>query len=503
MLISILSKLLGFGREMVQSYVFGASAITDAYLVSGTIPSQIFGFISAGIATGFIPMYSRILKDQGRSGANRYVNNLVNVLLLLATATVVIVILLTEPLVKLFAGGFRGETLELAVNFTRIAVFGVYCSAVSSIFVGYLRLHRKYVLPTLAGLASNLILIPAFYLSAKINIYILAGGSLLASALPLVLLIPAIRGAGFKYQLISDFKDKEIKTMIRLALPVALSRSVSRINVLVDRTLASAIAVGGISALNYADRIGGFIQGLFVDSITAVLYPNISKMAAEGDIKGLKKTISEAIGIINLITIPATAAAMIFSREIVALLFGRGAFSPEAQKMTAASLFYYSLGTIPKGLRSAASRSFYARQDMKTPALNATVGVVINIALNIILSKFMGLGGLALATSISALITAVLMFVTLRQKIGPFGLKEISKSFLKISGASALMGWAAWCSFSFLGRHHSRNLSLIGAGSVGAMIYALLIYFLKIPEVENTLDVLKTKWENRKIEAGD
>ena len=124
---------------------------------------------------------------------------------------------------------------------------------------------------------------------------------------------------------------------------------------------------------------------------------------------------------------------MIFSKEIVSLLFGKGAFPQEAISMTGNALFYYSVGMIAFGLRDILSRGFYALQDTKTPMINATVAVVLNIVLNIILSKYLGIGGLALATSISAIVGKGLLFITLRRKIGGFGLKEISKSFIKIS----------------------------------------------------------------------
>ncbi|NMB42000.1 MAG: murein biosynthesis integral membrane protein MurJ, partial [Firmicutes bacterium] len=381
----------------------------------------------------------------------------------------------------------------LAVNFTRISVFAVYFSALLSIFSGYLRLYDNFVIPALVGFPFNLILITSFFVSTKTSIYVIAIGSVLATAAQLLLLIPFIRRTGFRYQPIFDFSNKYIKMMLMIAFPVMMSQSVSRINVLVDRTLASAIAVGGISALNYATRLDGFVQGFFVDSMTTVLYPMISKMAVEGNVKGLKAYVAEAISIINLLVVPATIGAMLFSQEIVTLLFGRGAFTPEAIDMTATALFFYSIGMIAKGLRSILSRAFYAFQDTKTPMINATIGVTLNIILNLILSRYLGIGGLALATSIAAIVTALLMFISLRKKIGGFGLKEISRSFIKISIASVLMGFIAYGTFFFSGKHLSQNISLLLAIGVGALVYAVMVYFLKIPEADSALKAVKRK----------
>jgi len=139
MIITVISKIVGFVREIVLSYVFGASAITDAYLISQTIPLTIFSFISTGIATGFIPIYSKIQQNDGKHYADKFTSNLSNSLLLLATIIVAFVLAFTQPVVKMFASGFSGETLELAVSFTRITVFGVYFTAVLYIFSGYLK----------------------------------------------------------------------------------------------------------------------------------------------------------------------------------------------------------------------------------------------------------------------------------------------------------------------------------------------------------------------------
>ncbi len=125
MIITVLSKVLGFVREMVLSYVYGASSLTDAYLISQTIPTVIFSFVSAGIATSFIPMYSRVLSERGKLEADKYTGNLSNAMLLFSGIVVVSVLVFTQPVIKLFASGFTGETLEIAVKLTRISVFGV------------------------------------------------------------------------------------------------------------------------------------------------------------------------------------------------------------------------------------------------------------------------------------------------------------------------------------------------------------------------------------------
>ena len=493
MLITILSKIVGFGREVTLSYFYGASSISDAFLISITIPSFIFSFIGTGVSTGYIPLYSNIEQKYGEKEGDRYTNNLVNILLVICTGIIAFGLLFTEPLVKMFASGFEGDTLVLAVKFTRISLFGIYFIGLISIFSRFLYLKENYAVPALLGFPMNFFTILSILLSSKTNIFVLAIGSVIATASQLAFLVPFVHKKGYRYKFVFNTRDEYIRKMVYMALPIMIGVSVNQINVLVDRTLASSIAVGGISALNYANRLNGFVQGMFVTNISTVMYPMISKMAAQSNFDGLKKSVSEAINLINLFVIPATVGAMIFAEPVVRLLFGRGAFDPEAISMTSAALFYYSIGMVGFGLRQILSRAFYSLQDTKTPMINAALAMSMNIILNFILSKYMGIGGLALATSISAIFCTGLLFISFRKKTGSFGMKGITISSVKILCASLVMGLAARVSYAALLEHASANLSLIGAIVIGAVVYFVMIYFMRIEEVDSMIGAVKVK----------
>jgi len=493
MLITIFSKLFGFLREITLSYFYGASSISDAYLISLTIPGVIFSFVGTGLATGYIPMYSKIKNDYGEEDASKFTNNLTNIIVLLSSIIILFGLLFTEQLVLIFASGFEGETLELAVKFTRISLIGVFFSGLVYIYNGYLQIKSNFIVPALIGFPLNIIIITSIYLSSHNNILILIIGSVIATASQLLFILPFVFKKGHKYKFIIDIKDQHFKTMAYMALPIIIGVSVNQINVLVDRTLASQIAIGGISALNYANKLNGFVQGLFVVSISTVMYPMISKMSAERNIIGLKKAVSEALTGVNLLVIPATIGFMIFTEPIVKLLFGRGAFDSTAMAMTSQALFFYAIGMIGFGLRDILSRAFYSLQDTKTPMINASIAVVMNIILNIILSKYLGIGGLALATSISALFCTLLLLFSLRKKIGPLGLKNTSITFIKILSASIIMGIISKLSYDSLINYLSGNLSLLIAIAIAGIVYFFIIYFIKIEEVDTMILRVKIK----------
>lgn len=496
MICTILSKILGFGRELVLAYFYGASSISDAYLISLTIPGVIFSFIGTGITTGFIPIYTDILNQKTEKEANAYMNNIINILFVVSTIIVILTLVFTEKIVKLFASGFYGETLKLTVEFTKIYIFGIYFSGIIHIFTGFLQINNKFTLPAIIGVVFNIFVIVAVIIGAKFNNYLIIVGTLLAKIIEVIIMIPYIYKQGYRYSLQLNFKDKNIKKMIYLAIPLIVGVSVNQMNVLVDRTIASSISVGGVSALNYANRLNLFIQGIFVMSIATAMYPMISKMASSNNIDGLKKSVVNAISAINILVIPCTVGAIIFAREIVELLFGRGAFDLNAIEMTSESLLYYSIGMIGFGLREILSRAFYSMQDTKTPMINAAIAMGLNIILNIILSKFLGIGGLALATSISAIICTILLLISLTKKMGGLGIKKIFTSFSKIIVASIVMGVLSKYFYEYIVSIINKNIALILAIGIGVSIYFISVCFMNIEELDEIIRVVKRKSKN-------
>lgn len=493
MLIMVVSKIFGFGREITLAYLFGVSNISDAYLISITIPNVIFGFIGSAIVAGFIPIYNNIIKKDGEEKAHEFTSNLINILILLVSIMILICLFFTQEVVKLFASGFDEETLKLTVNFTQISLFAIYFTTIVSVFTGYLQIKNNYFIPAIVGIASNVVIIASIYYSSKYNIILLSVGFVISNMIQLLFMIKSIKRTEYKHKLLLNFKDENIRKMGYISAPMILGISVNQINILVDRTIASQVSVGGVSALNYANRVNGLVHGIFILSIITAQYPVMSKMSADNNIKGIKKTLSESINAITLVVTPISIGAMFFANPIITLFFARGEFDVIATSITSYALYFYSIGMLGFGLRDILSRVFYSLQDTKTPMANAVIGLILNIVLNVYLSRYMGIGGIALATSISAIFTTILLLISLRKKMGPFGMKQISISFLKILFASLVMGGLAKLSFNYLTATLSQNLSLLLAIGVGAVSYFVIIYFMKIEDVDVIVGAIKKK----------
>lgn len=498
MIITLFSKGFGFARDITLSYFYGASGVSDAYLISLTLPEVVFGFIVAGISTGYIPLYSGIDKVSGKKEALKFTNNLINVIIVLCIVFFIASFTFAPQLVNLFASGFDVATFDLAVNLTRIGLTGIVFTATLAVFTGYLQMNGDYITPSATGFPLNIITILAMVISAYTNPQVLAVGTVLATASQVLLLLPSAIKRGYRYQFSLNFKDNNLIKMFLTSIPVMIGISVNQINVLVDRTLASNIIEGGISVLNYSHMITFFVKGVFVVSVVSVMYPTISRMAANNQMDGVKRAFKEVVIAISLIVIPATIGLIVFSQPIVELLFVRGEFSISDGLLTANVLIFYSIGMIGDGLREVVSRVFYSLNDTKTPTINATIGVAINVILNIILSRFMGVSGLAFATSISAIITTILLFYTLRKKIGPYRIQEMLQSLIKILLASLVMGVIANISYQNLLPLMNEVIALFVAIAIGVIVYALIVYFMKLEDVDRILDQIKVQINSKR-----
>ena len=223
-------------------------------------------------------------------------------------------------------------------------------------------------------------------------------------------------------------------------VPVIIGVSVNEINILIDRTIASLLVVGGISALTYANSLIMFVQGGLIQPISTICYPKITNAISRGNKDEAKIFIQKAITLSLTLLIPLTVGFIAFGTPIIQLLFGRGAFDENAVAITSEAVKFYALGLCFVGLRELLSRYYYAYSNTKTPMINAAIGVVINIVMNILFSKIFGIGGLAFSTSLSAFITTVLLLRNCKNKLPGGSLELDIIEIIKIIVCSAIMG---------------------------------------------------------------
>lgn len=498
MIATMLAKVLGFGRELVLASAYGASIYSDAYLTAMNIPLVVLTVIGSTIATVFVPIYNEVDYKIGPKESLKFTNNVFNIIIIFCILLMVIGLIFTEDIVKIFAIGFKGKAFEIAVNFTKVIIIGTVFIGLSYLLTAYLQLKESFIILGAITIPRNIIIIASIIISLNYSPYVMIIGTLLAFTVEFLIQLYISIRKGYKYERYIKIKDKYIKKAVYLISPVLIGVAVNQLNTMIDRTLASTLAEGSISALNYANKLNGFVIGLFIVSIVTVIYPILSKLSSSGNKDEFISSITKSINSVILLVLPISVGAIVLATPIVRLLFERGEFDARATSMTAIALIMYSIGMVAFGLRDILGKVFYSLQDTKTPMINGVLAMSINIVLNLILVRHLGIAGLALATSISAIICIFLLFNSLKKKIGYFGQDKIIKTTLKSMISAVVMGVVTYFGDSLLSSMLDSGfvydaISLFGSILVGAIVYGVLVIILKVEEVSVITDMVKKR----------
>lgn len=492
---SILSKILGFFRETALAGVFGATMATDAYLVATIIPWMLFSVVSTALSTTLIPVFTQRVYDEGEDAGQRFINTLVNFVLVFCLVMVIVGVYGAPLIVKIVAPGFQGEAINLTITLTRILLPMMGFLALTAVLTGYLQAVERFTWPALVGIPFNVIMILAILISGKaFGIIGVAVGSVLATASQVLIMVPGLKKAKYRYQLVIDWKDPGFRRVGKLIVPILLATGAGQIGLIVNRMLASGLAEGSISALNFGARLTQLPLGIFVMAVTTVLYPTFSQLAADSNMHGLRRAMVVGVRASIFLTVPMAVGLIVLRDPIVRVLFERGAFDPQATRMTAYAVFFYSLGLLPMALRDVISRVYFALQDTVTPMMLGIAAVVLNIILNFVLVGPFAHGGLALATSIASLFAVIILFAVLRKRLGGLGGLEMWDSLWRVSLASAVMGCGVVALWRALTRLYPSPGFFLEAGLLtvaicaGVVIYIVASHLLRLPELKIGFD---------------
>lgn len=410
MLLTLVTKFLGFGREIVLSSSFGTSALSDAYILSIAIPGFFFTIMSSAINSAYIPT---IVKLDNKEKQNVFSSEVFRYFLIITVVIVIFIFSFPSFFVNIYASNLPIEVRHLAESLLRVTCFSLIFRITVSIYNSYLQFKEFYIVNTLLGLPLNIIIILSILFASKDNYEILGYGFLVAMISQILLIFPFVIMSGYKFSIGNSLRVLEFRNFSKLIFFIVAGVAVSEINMLIDINVASGLGVGNVSSINYALKLNVFIQAVFVTSIILVFFPNISKLAQGIDVKVANSFFNSGLEILVFLLLPISLFTSCFSSEIVELIFFNGEFDESSLFTTSQALFYYSLGFVFFGFREFLIKTFYAIGDMKKPMWNTLWGVVLNASLTIVLSEFMGIGGIALATSISSFFLCSLLIYNL------------------------------------------------------------------------------------------
>ncbi|MEW6181585.1 MAG: murein biosynthesis integral membrane protein MurJ [Bacillota bacterium] len=486
MVLTLFSKVLGFLREIILAARLGATPAGDAFKVAGFAPMVLFTAVSLAIPNTLIPLLTERAEKAGPKAVDRYVANLTNSITIVLIVAAGLGMLCTPWIIKLVAPGFKEETYRLTVELSYMLMPCITIMGLLGLTTAYLYFRRAFAFPAASGLVFNLVMITSLLiLVPKVGLHGAVAGIILAYLGQCLFLLSCAWRYGYRFRLILDLRDPYLKRMAALALPMLAGSAVTAFTNLFDRVFASYLAPGSIAALDYAVLLTDSAFGIFVLAVGSVYFPALSQSCTRQDWEAYSRQLLRASTMVIYIIFPIAVGLAVTAQPVVSLFFERGEFDARASLMTAAALLFYALGMVGHSLQDIFSKAFYALQDTITPVRNGVAMVIINISLNYFLVKAMGLGGIALSTSIAFTLTAFLLSYGLKRKVQGFNCRLLWIALFKSGLAVLVMGFAIKSCDCLLSQHFSGKTGLLCRVALdffwGGIVYTTALYLLKVP----------------------
>jgi len=504
----LLSRVTGLVREIVMARLFGASQLYDAFLLGFRLPNLTRDLFAEGaLSSAFVPTFTEYLATKGKKDAARLANLVSSAILIVVGLMCVLGIVFAPALVRLFAPGFEmvPGKVEQAIHMTRIMFPFLLLVALAAQAMGVLNACNQFGVPALSSSLFNLGsvgfgLALGFWAGPSIGLSPIEGmawGVVLGGALQLLWQWPSLHRQGFPLGLGIDWRHPGLRHIIRLMGPAILGGAAVQVNVLVNTNFASFIedpirgANGPVSWLSWSFRFMQLPLGLFGVAMASATLPSISRSLAAENYDEFRRTLSRSLGVVFLLTVPSSIGLVALGREMITAIYEGGKFDRYDSQQTAIALSFYAIGLAGYAGSKLLNPAFYVLKDSHTPMWVSLISIAVNYGAAYYMIEHTGLGhaGLALATSLVALVSFVILFWILRNKIGGIYGRDLFASSLKIGLASLMMG--AVIAVLNLGLERLLGDSrLQSAASLAVCIPAgLLIFYatcrlLRIPELD-------------------
>jgi putative peptidoglycan lipid II flippase len=501
----LLSRLLGAVRNIVIAAHFGAGPEYAAYVAAIALPDLVFQVLVGGaVGSAFIPVFKRYSATGKNEEAWYLTSAVINIFMVGALVTCLILAVFARPLMNLWVAGqstefvtVAGQQVEfrdLVANLARILLFTPAIFAVSTFCSSVLNSYNRFAIAAMAPLMYNLAIIAAALgLSGPLGIYGLAFGAVIGALLHLLIQLPFCLRLGMRWRPIINFRHEGVREVVRLFAPRVLGLGVVQLNqVLSAIVLASFLGAVAIGFLNYAWQLIMLPLALAMAVGTAV-FPTLSEESALENRAGFEQLFLLSLRMILFLTIPASIGLMALGVPLIRVVFEHGQFDSASTVGVASAMVFYALGLTGHATVEIVSRVFYARHDTRTPVLAAVLAVGVNLTASLILMRTgLTFRGLALASSLAALVEAGVLLRFLTRRMPGLDVGVLTTPFLRILAASLVMGLpVAWLGaaldplLSPYGTAGVALLLLMCAGA-GAVLYALVSLAFRSEEI-NTL----------------
>ncbi len=422
-ILSLIAKVIGFVKSIIQASYFGTNINTDAFNVASGFVSNILYMVATAIAVAFVPLYiQRKLKNDSKQFATRTIT----VLTVISLGVMAILIACAPWIVKIIAPSYTGDEVNLTTQYFRILVLGFSFALTTNLYTNLLNAEKIYGYSTFCSIINSIVLIAFIVLFAeKWGVWVLVVSMPVSYFFQWLLLY--IKGR--KYAVISfkyGFWDIGIKVLVIQALPILLSQATVEINQVVDRALLTSVGTGALTAVSYAAVLYQFVTSLVSTPLSTVMFTELSEAGAKADNNEIKSILNNSYKLLILVCIPIIIIMFFIPNDIVDIVYGHGKFDSEAVGKCALGLKMYGLCLLPTSIKAVLSRAYYAVKNTRRPMVIGMLEVAMNIGLSILLVKRFGILGVVGATAISSFVFLVVMLIDFNKKY----IKVISKHSL-------------------------------------------------------------------------
>lgn len=484
-------KLIGFIKQAVIAYYFGATTETDVYFIAWGFVTGIGEAIIKAMSVSLVAVYTTVNIQKGEEKAKELLSAILQIMFPMFLILALAFFGLANVWSSILAPSYSAEQALLLSHYIRVLAPILLFCMLELVFGAVLDSHKSFFIPRLQSLIYSLsVILACVLLSGKFGVSALIIGQYISDIIVIsVLIIATKKYVAFTVVRLKDVP--ELKEIVQTSLPLFIGNSALQINQIVDKSIASGLGSGAVSALSYCHTLEQFVTNIMIVNIGNVLFANFAGMVAEKNFQDVHTTLRKAINILVCVLIPITCVTIIEAEDIVSIVYLRGNFNRDALLLTATALIGYAISFTAVAVRDLSIKSLYAFKDTRKPVISSLISIGINIVFSLILSRYIGILGIALATSVSAVVGMLLNANSLRKHLRDYKYREHFIVALKcVPGAIILVMICLTIQKAVIASAVLRFLLICG---VGLPIYFLMIYAMHIEDVTALLSTKRRK----------
>jgi putative peptidoglycan lipid II flippase len=497
------SRVAGLGREIVAAGYYGVSGPMSAFTIAFQVPNLVRAlFADAALQPAFVPIFTEQLEKRNYREAFRLASTMLLLVTIVLGAVTALFVLVAPVLMPLFAPGFEGEILDLTVTLSQILFPILVLLGMSGVVVGILNSYDRFGAFAISPLFWNLAIIACLVaivpsLEGQDRIYAYAIGVLAGTVVQLAIVVFDLRNTPFKFAWSFDWRNRDVRRVLLLMLPVTISLGLINFNLLINSLFGSLVSDQAPAAIDKAFRIYQLPQGIFSVAIATVLFPTLARFAARGEHDNLRATMANGMRQILFVLLPAGAAILVLSEPMIRLVYQRGEFTPEQTTLVATALFWFAFSLPANGLFLLLTRTFFSLQRPWLPTAIAAGNLAVTAVAALGLYQ-LGVGGIVAATAIATTASVVAQAVILRRLLGGLELGRLLGAGLRIAIAAAALAAVSFGIWDVLDGALGRGLggqivSLGSALAIGGLVYVGAARLLRIEELDQILRLVRRR----------